>query len=176
MAKRSDTPNGPAIVDMRRKKGWTVDDLANAAGLTRRTIQRIQGCNPVDIGTLQRVAHALNVEYQTLILQEPIETEPQAGPKKNIQLIFKTPIEDFDAAQDLPAIIDAIRSLTTKYFDMKTGALGRQLVVTLEMNSEAINDMTAGGASWARELLDVGVHHILFYDENGNEDGEQGIG
>ncbi len=155
MESRSEIANGPAIAALRREKGWTVADLCEKTGMTRRTIQRVQGCHPVDMATLRSVAEALGVEYQSLILRDPVSTEPAPGPKRSLKLIFNMSAEDFDANRDLPAIIDTLRSLTPKYFSATPGRKGPHLAITVEMEESDIDDIIGGSPAWMDEFDDL---------------------
>ncbi|MFT2749652.1 helix-turn-helix domain-containing protein [Clavibacter sp. Sh2036] len=53
--------NGTRIVDLRTQRGWTQERLAEASGITVRTVQRLEAGNDASLDTLTRVANALDV-------------------------------------------------------------------------------------------------------------------
>lgn len=60
-SKRTIIPNRTKVVEFRRARGWTQEDLMEAAIIDKRTMNRIESGRPVFIRTLQSVAKALEV-------------------------------------------------------------------------------------------------------------------
>ncbi len=58
--------NGTRIVDLRTQRGWTQERLAEASGITVRTVQRLEAGNDASLDTLTRVATALDVQVGDL--------------------------------------------------------------------------------------------------------------
>ncbi|CAQ00326.1 helix-turn-helix transcriptional regulator [Clavibacter sepedonicus] len=58
--------NETRIVELRRERGWTQDRLAEASGITVRTVQRLEAGNDASLETLSLVAKALEVPVRDL--------------------------------------------------------------------------------------------------------------
>ena len=55
------------IQKLRLKRGWSQQQLAEAAGLSARTIQRVEAGHPASIETLKSIAAVFEVDFSTLI-------------------------------------------------------------------------------------------------------------
>ena len=53
---------GDIVKAQRHAKGWSQDQLADAAGLSRPTVARIEAGNAVSTATLSKIARALSIE------------------------------------------------------------------------------------------------------------------
>lgn len=62
------------IQKLRIKQGWSQQQLADASGLSVRTIQRIEAGNPASIESLKCLAAVFEVDYQTLATEENMTT------------------------------------------------------------------------------------------------------
>ena len=76
--------NAQRVTDLRRKCSWSQDELATAAGINLRTIQRVENTGTASLQTLKAIASALEAdlddfkrtpektmtkyEYKTLVL------------------------------------------------------------------------------------------------------------
>jgi transcriptional regulator with XRE-family HTH domain len=58
--------NETRVADLRRERGWTQDRLAEASGITVRTVQRLEAGNDASLETLSLVAKALEVPVRHL--------------------------------------------------------------------------------------------------------------
>lgn len=58
--------NETRIVDLRTRRGWTQERLAEASGITVRTVQRLEAGSDASLDTLTRVAGALEVPVRDL--------------------------------------------------------------------------------------------------------------
>ena len=58
--------NVATMVALRKKRSWSQDELATAAGLNRRTIQRIENDGTASLPTLKAVASALEADLDDL--------------------------------------------------------------------------------------------------------------
>src|ERR1700712_179512 len=66
---------GARVRQERHTRGWTLDQLAEAAGVSRRMVVNVeQGAVNPSVGTLLRLADALRVGLPALV--EPPETKP----------------------------------------------------------------------------------------------------
>src|ERR1044072_9512609 len=54
------------IQKLRLKRGWSQQQLAEASGLSTRTIQRVEAGHPASVETLKSVAAVFEVDFSTL--------------------------------------------------------------------------------------------------------------
>jgi transcriptional regulator with XRE-family HTH domain len=59
------------IVELRTQRGWTQQRLAEASGVTVRTLQRLEAGNDVSLDTLSRLGQALGVPVRDLFVHIP---------------------------------------------------------------------------------------------------------
>lgn len=59
---------GEVIREARKKRGWSQEELGQAAGLSRPTIARVEADNDVSTATIGKIARALGF---TLELTDP---------------------------------------------------------------------------------------------------------
>jgi transcriptional regulator with XRE-family HTH domain len=59
------------IQKQRLKRGWSQQQLADASGLSVRTIQRIEAGQPASTETLKSIAAVFEVDFSTLSSEEP---------------------------------------------------------------------------------------------------------
>ncbi len=79
---------GIRIKDLRKKKGWSQDELCNFAGLKREYLSRVEnGHTTPALHTLQRIADALQVSLSHLV------DMPSSGGYKNIEDALSPPGE-----------------------------------------------------------------------------------
>src|SRR3954463_3880349 len=63
---------GKKIVDLRIRRGWTQEELADKTGVTVRTIQRIEtGATQPRLYTLKALASVLGTEVESLLQPDP---------------------------------------------------------------------------------------------------------
>jgi len=65
--------NAERILDLRHKKSWSQDELAIAAGLNLRTIQRIEREGSASLQSKKAVASALDIDVSDLEFKEVIK-------------------------------------------------------------------------------------------------------
>lgn len=59
---------GHEVARLRRERGWSLDKLADAAGVSRKTLINLENAyKEPRIGTLHAVAHALGVALTELV-------------------------------------------------------------------------------------------------------------
>lgn len=62
------------IQKLRLKRGWSQQQLAQASGLSTRTIQRIEAGQPASTETLKSLAAVFEVDFSTLNPEQPMTT------------------------------------------------------------------------------------------------------
>jgi transcriptional regulator with XRE-family HTH domain len=58
--------NTARVLDLRKQRSWSQDELATAAGLNLRTIQRIENEGTASLQSLKAIASALEAELENL--------------------------------------------------------------------------------------------------------------
>ncbi len=70
------------IQKLRLKRGWSQQQLANASGLSARTIQRIEAGQPASIETLKSIAAVFELDFSTLDPERQMATMENATSEK----------------------------------------------------------------------------------------------
>lgn len=65
--------NETRVAELRRERGWTQDRLAEASGITVRTVQRLEAGNDASLETLSLVARAFDVPVRELFTTAPAD-------------------------------------------------------------------------------------------------------
>jgi transcriptional regulator with XRE-family HTH domain len=58
--------NTARVLDLRKQRSWSQDEMATAAGLNLRTIQRIENEGTASLQSLKAIASALEVDLENL--------------------------------------------------------------------------------------------------------------
>jgi len=66
-----------SITSRRIDKGWTQEQLAEAAGLSVRTVQRIEGGNSANLESLKCFAAVFETDVAALIKEQEMQNEPR---------------------------------------------------------------------------------------------------
>ena len=72
-------PNGQAIEQKRIEKGWRQVDLARKAGISEKTMSRVERREPVFITTLELIARALKTPVNSILAHQPSNIWPTGG-------------------------------------------------------------------------------------------------
>src|SRR5690242_7673301 len=96
--------NAAQVVSLRKQRSWSQDELATAAGLTLRTIQRIENEGSASLESLKALASALEADLADI----------KATPEKRMtQFEYKTLVLPFRMGlfkQGLPDIQTALNA------------------------------------------------------------------
>jgi len=71
--------DGEKLVELRTRKNWTQEKLADKAIVSVRTVQNIERGRPTQRSTLARLANALGVSARDLMLLMAAQTAPYRG-------------------------------------------------------------------------------------------------
>ena len=94
------------IQKLRLKRGWSQQQLADASGLSVRTIQRIEGGQPASVETLKSLAAVFEVDFSTL------------DPEKQTMMTNDTVSTDNQASERLETeVFQYVRNLRRFYFN-----------------------------------------------------------
>lgn len=151
MALRTFKPDVAKIERLRIQKGWALPDLAAKACVSKRTIDSIMRGKEVVISTISRVAMALGVSPDELIVD--FHLQPAAPPKgKRFEVAFRIDVrfqgdeahdldfEEFDEASDLLAFLEKLTKLIAPMAgDIEvTGVETSSVIVRVRMTIEDI--------------------------------------
>lgn len=68
----SDRVDGARIAALRRERSWSQEELAQASGLSVRTVQRIESGDAASLDTKRTLAAAFDVDVRTFAAAEPL--------------------------------------------------------------------------------------------------------
>ncbi|WP_425399905.1 helix-turn-helix domain-containing protein [Aeoliella sp.] len=86
-SRRSIIPNASLIDSLRKRKGWSIEKLSEEADIGMRTAQKVIAGNPVSFDTIECIATALGVSYESLLLERsPDNPEGQANGVINLHI------------------------------------------------------------------------------------------
>ncbi len=98
MDKRTLIPDARRIVDLRKNKGWTQQNLALKCGLGKRTIENVEAGRPVLVRTLDLLAQALGAEFAELAPRQP-----HASARAPASYLVANPLTGASGTELLPA-------------------------------------------------------------------------
>lgn len=78
-----------SIQEMRLKRGWSQQQLADASGLSARTVQRIESGQPGSVETLKSIAAVFEVDFSTLTKEAMMNDETANSPSIHERIAFK---------------------------------------------------------------------------------------
>ncbi|MFZ2987652.1 helix-turn-helix domain-containing protein [Ideonella sp.] len=97
------------IQKMRLKRGWSQQHLAEASGLSARTIQRLEAGAVPSLETLKALAAVFDVDVQTLQSEDPTMNPATATPSTNPSTT------DMIALQQEREALDHVRMIRSFY-------------------------------------------------------------
>jgi len=153
---RTVKPDGEAIQRLRIEKGWRVEDLADKAKCSLKTVENVERGRFVYLYTLSKFAQALGVEVSTLMAgAEP--PAPQNLPKKkwmgNVQITLNIPFGEFDECMHLVSLLNTLRDLIQARDEITVvGVQEGSTVITLEMSLDDIQRLIDVFLSRRREV------------------------
>ena len=77
------------IQKLRLKRGWSQQQLAQASGLSARTIQRIEAGDPASVETLKSLAAVFEIDFSTLNPEQTMTTSTDTTAEKQEREAFK---------------------------------------------------------------------------------------
>ncbi len=79
--------SAPAVKQQRTQRAWTQQHLADACGVSLRTIQRVERYGTASNETLMSLAAVFEIEHKSLIVEAPPEIVAPPGPATYGRLI-----------------------------------------------------------------------------------------
>ena len=169
MKNRSVAPDGKAVQRLRIEKGWRVEDLADKAKCSLKTVENVERGRNVYLYTLNKFAQALGVELSTLMAG----AEPPDPPKKkwmgNVQITLNIPFGAFDESMHLVSLLNMLRDFIQAKDEIGLVSVEEgSTIITLEMSMDDIQRLIDVFVSHRREVeagLDVfGVESLKLPD------------
>ena len=172
MTGRTIKANGPLIKQLRLKKGWTQEDLAEASKLSVPCISNLERSKNVVLNTLRKLSKALdNIDLHFLFAEDAIPLPPISGDVYILKVrLSKPPSQEFDEADDMTKIINELSSLSgdnrMEVIDIRKGSVLIDIEMPLETMEKLIDLFKQG------KLKDLGVEEMTppqFRVSTGNE-------
>lgn len=156
---RTVTPDGEAIQHLRIEKGWRVEDLADKAKCSLKTVENVERGRNVYLYTLSKIAQALGVEVSTLMPGSPSGSPSPDPPKKkwmgNVQITLNIPFEAFDESTHLRSLLTMLRDFIQAKDEITVAGVEQgSTIITLEMSMEDIERLIDVFCSHQREVED----------------------
>jgi transcriptional regulator with XRE-family HTH domain len=129
--------NAKRVIELRRKTSWSQDELATAAGLNLRTVQRVENTGTASMQTMKAIAAALEADLDDF----------KKPPEKNmVRYEYKTLVLPFKMGffkQGLPDIGSALNAEGREGWQLKQIVLPSSQLGTSD-NVVAILERVAG--------------------------------
>ena len=170
MPQRYFYPDLAKIESLRIKQGWTVDDLARNAGISRRTLDRLNGKKGVVMSTVRCIAEAFGMEPDDLLPGNAdgaakSKRQPRYDMEFRLELPFEsitgTIVEAFKElvaaklqSTDATIVISVQRGCTIITLNMSE----RDVIRLISLAMTAPDDISAGIPSF-RTLLEA-IRHV----------------
>ncbi len=128
--RRSVTPNKELLESLRKQKGWSIQRLSEKAEIGMRTAQKAVAGRPVGMDSLERIAAALEVSYESL------HAGNAQSPRMKVQVVIQLDLSRAEAPEVAQFIkllgktLPANHEIVIK--DMRDGSL----IITLDMSHE----------------------------------------
>jgi transcriptional regulator with XRE-family HTH domain len=158
MKNRTVEPDGEAIQRLRIEKGWRVEDLADKAGCSLKTVENVESGANIYVYTLKRIASALGVEPSELLIDD--DDAPPARMRKKervwkITLEVSTPYDEFDESSDLVNLLQALVSRLGGKEMEPTGVKEGSTLIEIEMTLEQFLELAEAYADGRLDDLNI---------------------
>ena len=77
------------VQTLRLKRGWSQQQLAEASGLSVRTIQRIETGHPASVETLKSLAAVFEIDFSTLKPEQTMDTATEKQEEEAFRYVRK---------------------------------------------------------------------------------------
>jgi transcriptional regulator with XRE-family HTH domain len=136
MAARTLVPKVKALEAIRARKGLSLSELAEAAGLSSRTIDNVMAGKPVLFGTIQLMATKLGVDPSEI--SEMADTTEEAD-TYGIQIKLNIPHKDFnqDRLQTFADLLARLAGGTV----LEAGFTEGSTIVTVQLTQQQISNL-----------------------------------
>jgi transcriptional regulator with XRE-family HTH domain len=138
---RTVKPDGDKVRQLRKAKGWRVEDLAEKADCTSRTVTSVEKGTAAFMYTITNIAKALGVEYQELLQQN--KHSDTAAPTGRASAVVSLAIDydQFDETVHLVALVEGLSTLLgqprIKILKIERGSTN----ITLELDENALSPL-----------------------------------
>jgi transcriptional regulator with XRE-family HTH domain len=150
---RSVAPDGKAVQRLRIEKGWRVEDLADKAKCSLKTVENVERGRNVYLYTLNKFAKALGVEPSTLMAGAALPDPPKKERRFKVQFTLEIPFEQFDESMHLVSFLNMLRDyLQAKDEITVVGVQEGSTIITLEMSLDDIQRLIDVFVSRRREV------------------------
>jgi transcriptional regulator with XRE-family HTH domain len=149
--------DGEKLKRLRAAKGWSVEDLADKAECTIRTIGTAEKGGPSYLHTVNAIAAALGIQCSELMADNPAPEPERQEPRFEVEFKVSIPYEKFESKQ-LATLIDLLQRLLGG--DMEPGIpKGGSTIIPVMMTKEQVEKLV--------EILpDFQAHVIAMMQKN----------
>jgi transcriptional regulator with XRE-family HTH domain len=136
---RTVEPDGEAIQRLRIEKGWRVEDLAEKARCSLKTVENVERGANVYLYTLRKFAQALGVGVSTLMIGTAPPDPPKEEPRVKIHFTLEIPFAEFDESGQLVGFVNTLMQIVQAKAEITVaGVQEGSTIITLEMGMEDI--------------------------------------
>lgn len=157
MPRASIQPNGKKLLDHRRAKGFSQDDLAAEAGVNKKTVQKAENGESITASTLKLIAKALDTNPTVFF---PVDGEPDPG--SNEESIIEIHLDERfyasidEAKQNTLKTVIAIAKQEARIVRVRISTITLVLKMSPQAALAVLNEATSGTLDLPG-LLDVRV-------------------
>ena len=138
------------LITLKASMGWTDQVLAEQAGISAKTLERIWKGVPVSMPSIDAIARAFRVTCDKIIhFEKPFATvfPPGWGPavqvplkpgsRFTVKLTLAIPFEEFDRSERMLSFIEILKEILISTGDVTIGGMERgSTIVTLSMSAQ----------------------------------------
>jgi RNA polymerase sigma factor (sigma-70 family) len=165
---------------LRTEKGWSQEELANRANVSKKTVENMEASRPTYAGTLAKVARALGVELKQLLAPDrpPVSNgQPGSGDvaqtRSSIEIVIKGDFDHFTEEKE-SQFLGCIRTLLHITGDIRIVNIREgSVVLTVELTSEQANQLLQ--AVQAGALAKFGVLDARLVDTPREADADSSV-
>jgi transcriptional regulator with XRE-family HTH domain len=124
------TPNAPALVAARERRGWSRERLASAAGVHERTVRRAELGQTVGVPSLRLLAGALGVDFEQLAHEQRVPTgrsPERLAAVAATERVHRRQLAIADATTLTAALLEALYTTPLAYHDEVLSTRGHLL-------------------------------------------------
>lgn len=152
---RTVAPDGEAIQRLRIEKGWRVEDLANKARCSLKTVENVERGENVYLYTLRKFAEAFGVGVSTLMAGVLPPEPPKKEQVLRVIIEVPTPFEEFDESKNLVNLLQALIRLLGGDGMEPTGVLPGSTLIEIEMTVDQFINLTKARAEGRLDDLNI---------------------
>ena len=158
---RVEKPNGAEIKRLRKSLGMTATNLADAAGVSLKSIGNAEAGKKVYVNTLKRIADALKVLYsEVAAAQVTAKSESRINAEMKLSSPGTIPLQRLDE-EGLANFMALLQTLTKSQSIDVERVDGHKMVVMISLEVNALLNLVHGlSIRWEKDVEVVGVTEV----------------